>query len=402
MITIKQKSAVICAGMLIAGTASANNADQVVGYSAISNGMAGAVVATPQDVTSSLNNPAGLAFLDLGREGTRFDMNVGFLNPIRHMNDVQSDSNIFISASGGFAFQSDILGRDFTISVGAYPISGGGVDFPTEAFRLANGQNAAIVATRMSLRTGPALAYRVNDNLAVGAGLYLVSNQMSIKNFQQNAGMPPTITSMNFPSDTAYGGSFTLGTTYQIDPKTRFGAAYTSRSYTDHLKWNMDDGKWSLKFNDPQTVALGLSYEPTSDLQLEADFKWVDFSRVRNSSILSGPTTAKSKTLAYGWDDQRIYALGAKYRLSDRWTLLGGVSYANSPLKPDDINNNAGITAIIQRHWSAGVTAKVSKFTDLTLSLIHGVEEEVTASVGPPNKVSFETNFAMLQFTYKH
>src|SRR5574340_994925 len=379
MITIKQKSAVICAGMLIAGTASANNADQVVGYSAISNGMAGAVVATPQDVTSSLNNPAGLAFLDLGREGTRFDMSVGFLNPLRHMNDVQSDSNIFISASGGFAFQSDILGRDITISVGAYPISGGGVDFPTEAFRLQNGQNAAIVATRMSLRTGPALAYRVNDNLAVGAGLYLVSNQMSIKNFQQNPpagpGMPPTITSMNFPSDTAYGGSFTLGTTYQIDPKTRFGAAYTSRSYTDHLKWNMDDGKWSLKFDDPQTVALGLSYEPTSDLQLEADFTW---------------------------DDQRIYALGAKYRLSDRWTLLGGLSYANSPLKPDDINNNAGITAIIERHWSVGATAKVSKFTDLTLSLIHGVEEEMTASVGLPNKVSFETNFAMLQFTYKH
>src|SRR4030067_479658 len=65
----------------------------------------------------------------------------------------------YVMATGGFAFQSELLGPDYTISVGAYPISGGGVDFPAEAFKLGNGY-AAIVSSRMSLRIGPSIAYQ--------------------------------------------------------------------------------------------------------------------------------------------------------------------------------------------------------------------------------------------------
>lgn len=396
--TMKYKTAALCTGLLVSGSALANNGDQVVGYSAIANAMGGAVVASPQDSTTSLSNPAGLSYLDMGKEKARFDMSVSVLNPIRSMNGVESDSNAYILATGGFAFQSDILGRDVTIGVGAYPISGGGVDFPAAAFPV-GGSNAAIVSNRVSLRIGPAIAYRVNDNLSIGANLSLSVNQMSIKNIDKSTGAP---VSMNFPNDVAYGGSFVLGTVYKINDRTTLGAAYTSRSYNEDLVWNMDDGKWYLEFQDPQTVAVGISHQVTDKLLLEADVKWLDYSGVRTASTLIGPTTAKTKTLAYGWDDQTVLALGAKYDVSDRLTLLAGYNYGKSPLTEDDINKNAGVTAIVEHHLSAGVTSTVSKHSSLTLSLIHGFQNEMTASDVPHTTVSFETNLATLQFTYRN
>ena len=97
-----------------------------------------------------------------------------------------------------------------------------------------------------------------------------------------------------------------------------------------------------------------------------------------------------------------MLALGAKYRLSDSITLLAGYNYGKSPIDERDINNNAGVTAIVEHHLSAGVTARVSKHSSLTFSLSHGLKNEMTASVGPPTKVSFETNLATMQFTYRH
>lgn len=395
---MKCNTAAICAGTLVCGAALANNGDQMVGYSGIANAMGGAVVAAPQDVTTALSNPAGLAFLDMGEQKSRFDMNLSVLNPKRSMNGVDSDSNAYIMATGGFAFQSELFGPDYTISVGAYPISGGGVDFPAQAFRLGTA-NAAVVASRMSLRIGPAVAYKVNERFAVGANLSLAVNQMSIKNFDTST-VPPR--SMNFPSDVAYGGSFVLGALYKISDRTQVGASYTSRSHTEDLEWNMDDGKWRLSFEDPQAVAIGISHRPTDRLQLSGDLKWLDFSEVRTRATLHGPTAAQTKSLAYGWDDQYVLALGAKCRLSDNTTLMAGYNYGRSPINEADINNNAGVTAIVEHHLSAGVTTRVSKHSSLTFSLIHGFKNEMTASAGAPTKVSFETNLATLQFTYRH
>ncbi|HMM47333.1 MAG TPA: outer membrane protein transport protein [Thiobacillaceae bacterium] len=396
---MRYRTAAICTGLFASGAAFANNGDQMVGYSAITNAVGGAVVAAPLDVTTSLTNPAGLGFLPLGERGTRFDMTVALLNPNRSMNGVESDSDVYVMATGGFAFQSEIIGPDLIVGVGAYPISGGGVDFPASAFRLGTA-NAAIVANRMSMRIGPAAAYKINDRWSVGANLSLSLNQMSMKNMTLVPGRPPTVLSDNFPNDVAYGVSFVLGTMYRLSERTNVGFSYTSKSYTEDLEWNMDDGKWRLKFEDPQALAIGVSHRLTDRLLLSADLKWLNFSDVRDTATLYGPTGAQDKLIAYSWDDQTVIALGAKYDLSDRLSFMAGYNYGASPIAEEDINNNAGVTAIVEHHLSAGMTAKVSSHSALTVSLIHGFKNDMTASVGLPTAVSFETNLLSLQFTY--
>ncbi|MFZ5619504.1 MAG: OmpP1/FadL family transporter [Pseudomonadota bacterium] len=378
-------------GMLYGGMAAANNGDQMVGYSALSNAMGGAVVATPQDVTTALSNPAGLAFLNLGEAGTRFDMNLAVLNPIRELNGVESDNDAYIMATGGFAFQSELFGDDVTIGVGAYPISGGGVDFPNRAFAMPVLGNMSIVATRQSLRIGPAVAVRLNDKLALGVNVSLASNQMSLKG--------PT---GSFPTDVAYGVSGVAGVTYEPTPGVRLGASYTTRSYSQDLEWNLNDGQYRLSFEDPQTVAVGISYQPSQRWLMELDVKWLDYEGVRSSNILYGPTPAQDRTLAYGWESQWVVGLGTKYRVSDRTALLAGYNYGASPLGPEDVNQNIGATAIVEHHVSFGAEFRVTRLSTLTLSVIHGFENDMTSSVGLPTDVSFETNLATLQFTYRH
>lgn len=385
----------MCATIVSVGTAHANNGDQMVGFSGLSNAVGGAVTATPLDVTTSLSNPAGLAVLDLGTTNTRFDMNLAILNPIRELNGVDSDNSAYVMATGGFAFRNHMLGSRLTVALGAYPVSGGGVDFPSNAFTAFNpGMGSptpvSIVASRQSLRIGPALAYKVNDRLAVGANVSLVSNMMSVKGVT------------NFPTDVAYGASFVLGATYDLNHRVRLGAAYTSPTYSEELQWNLNDGQYSLSFDDPQTIAIGVSFNPMDRFAIEADLKWLNYSGVRDEARLNTPSYLPDQTLAYGWSDQYVLALGAKYVMSDIYSFLAGYNYGKSPLDENDLNNNIGVTAIVEHHLSAGFSARITEYTTLSLSLIHGFRNSMTASVGPPTNVAFETNLATLQFTYKH
>ena len=395
MARMKRSCLFTCTTIFAASIVHANNGDQMIGFSGLSNAVGGAVTATPQDVTTSLSNPAGLAVLDLGKTNTRFDMNLAILNPIRELNGVESNNSVYLLATGGFAFRNKMMGDRITVALGAYPVSGGGVDFPSQAFLAPDPitgipSPVSIVATRQSLRIGPSVAYKVTDKFSLGLNVSLVSNMMSLKGVS------------NFPADVAYGYSYVLGTTYDLSDSVRLGAAYTSRTHTEKLEWNLNDGKHSLTFDDPQTVAVGISFYPTDRFMVEMDLKWLDFSGVRDNAVLQTPSSLPDQTLTYGWSDQYVLALGIKYVHSDNLTFLAGYNYGKSPLDEDDINNNIGVTAIVEHHLSGGVTMRVTEHTELTFSIIHGFSNSMTASVGPPTEVVFETNLATIQFSYKN
>ncbi|MFP5398514.1 MAG: hypothetical protein ACLGIT_09305, partial [Gammaproteobacteria bacterium] len=116
--------ALACSALVAAPLAHATNGDQMLGLSAIHNGMAGAVVAAPQDAVTVLVNPAGMAELDT-RE-VRFDLGVGFLNPPRKVNGNDSDSNVYMMPAGAVNFR---VGPRLVLGMGLGGLSGMGVDF---------------------------------------------------------------------------------------------------------------------------------------------------------------------------------------------------------------------------------------------------------------------------------
>lgn len=207
-------SLVLCG---IAGLAHATNGDQMLGVTATQWGMAGAVVAAPQDAGTILTNPAGLATLEMNE--FRADMGFGFLNPPRKANGYSSDSDLYMMPSGALAFR---ISEQLTVGMGMAGLSGMGVDFADTA---PVAGNQVVVTTKQFYKIAPGFAYRINDKLNVGAALNIDYQNLAMYN-----------NSFQLPQNQVFGFGATVGLTYQINDTLRLGATYITQQDMDAFK----------------------------------------------------------------------------------------------------------------------------------------------------------------------
>lgn len=397
------------AGMfLLVGHSWAANGDQQVAFSGRANGMGGAVVAKPQDATTGLTNPAGIAFLDLGVDDIRFDVNLSASNPQRQLNDVDSENDLFVLATGAFAFKSDFVPDRMRISVGAYAIAGGGVDYPVGAYSIYPGTDGPVVAALQSLRMGPSFSYLLTDRLAIG-----LTTHMTIGMFSVDA------PAFRAPTDFTTGFVWGTGLSYRLAPGVMLGLNYNAE--TNNQPYEFTKGlentlpgcdtcprtpqKYKLDFQDPQSAAVGLSIEPTDKLQIEFDVKWINFSAVRDTLVMQDQYSPDRVELELGWEDQWVYALGVNYKATPRLDLMLGYNYGKSPMGPEDIGDNPGINGIIEHHLSGGLSYRISEHGTLTASYMRAFENELIGiRTGSTEQVksTFGANIVSLQFTYRH
>lgn len=124
----------------------------------------------------------------------------------------------------------------------------------------------------------------------------------------------------------------------------------------------------------PAWAMLNAAWDVNDLLSLYATFRWTDWSSFKDLNITSnGVTQAKIKNY---WKDTYLTSLGADLRLTDWWTLRGGIAYETSPI--DDKQNRLGIIPDADRWWFAvGSTFKITKNlqTDVSFAHLHGVHE---------------------------
>ncbi len=369
----------VAVALMSATSAYATNGDQMLGVTATQWGMAGAVVAAPQDSGTIITNPAGLSLLDM--EDVRFDMGFGFLNPPRKANGNDSDSNLFLIPSGAVAFKID---DELTFGVGMAGLSGMGVDFKDIA-PLPGNQN--VVTTKQFYRIAPGFSYQMNDKLALGAALNIDYQSLALDNAL-----------MHLPQKQVYGFGITLGAIYKISDALQFGASYVSKQSMSEFEWNTTAGAYSMTMDAPQTVTLGLAYQPGDGLLIEADIKHIAFSDVLDKVAFNTP--AGPSTMNFGWDDQVVFALGIQKKISDKTTLRAGLNYGESPIGAEDVDNNIGSLAITESHLSVGATRKLGKRVEGSISYVHAFNNELTSSA-TPTKIELEQNIINFQISYK-
>lgn len=361
--------------------AHATNGDQMLGTNATQWGMAGAVIAAPQDSATLFYNPAGLT--QLGMEEVRFDMGVGLLNPPRELNGIESDSNIYMIPNGAIAFP---VSDRVTLGMGMGGISGMGVDFPA-------GTTSNTTVTNLQIfKLAPGFGYRVSNGLSLGAALHI--NYQSLAMYYSN--MPPGGTDLFLPQNQVYGVGLGLGATYHINKNWRVAGTYTSEQFMDEFRWNTENGKFSMKLNGPAQTALGTAYS-NGGLLVEFDIKHIAFGDVMDTVTLNTPMGPNA--MPFGWESQLVYALGAQYRLNDTFTVRGGINYGKSPIGPEDVNMNVGSPAISEWHLAMGLTQKLTKHVSTSFSYTHAFENEITSSDGSTT-VSLSQNLLHFQLTY--
>ena len=374
----------ICAAVLgtAAASAQATNGDHMLGVNAIHWGMAGAITAAADDAGTVLANPAALANIDM-REA-RVDLGFGLLNPPRSVNGQESDSNLYLMPAGALAFRvSDRL----TTGLGLGGLMGMGVDF-ADAMPAAPG-NQAVVTTRQVFKIAPGFSYKVRDDLALGGALNIDVQSLAMYNAQ-----------FQLPQTQVFGFGAALGLVWRPSERWQFGVAYTSEQAMDEFQGNTLTGKYRMTLDLPAQLAIGAAWRPAEGWLIAADVKRIAFSKVLDAVAFYTP--AGETTMNFGWSDQTVFAVAVQKQLSDTTTVRAGINYGESPIGPEDVNNNLGSLAVTEKHAAIGLTRKIGERTSMSLSYAHAFNNEVTSNIGAPNTIELEQNILSLQISYSN
>jgi long-chain fatty acid transport protein len=362
----------------------ATNGDQMLGVTATQWGMAGAVVAAPQDAGTIMTNPAGLA--ELGMKEVRLDMGFGSLNPPRKANGNSSDSDYYLIPSGAVAFN---VNDKLYLGMGMAGLSGMGVDFPDTT---AAPGNQPVVTTKQFYKIAPGFGYKVSDKLSVGAALNIDYQSLAMSN-----------AAYSLPQNQVYGYGMTAGLIYKVSDKLQLGASWVSKQNMNEFKWNTAAGEIAMTMDAPQQFAFGVAFKPMAGLLVEADIKRIEFSDVLNSVPVRRPAGYAGPIPAsfnFGWDDQTVYAIGVQKEIDPKTTLRAGFNYGKSPIGAEDVKSNIGSLAVTEKHLSLGLTRQLSEKASGSLSYVRAFHNDVTSSDGT-TKIELEQNIVNVQISYK-
>lgn len=154
----------------------------------------------------------------------------------------------------------------------------------------------------------------------------------------------------------------------------------------------------------PAWAMATVAWDVNNLLSLYGTFRWTDWSSFDKLDIKSNGATMT--TIQNNWRDTYLTSLGADLRVTDRWTLRGGVAYETSPIATKEYR-----TAIIpdaDRWWfSVGSSYKISEnmIADVGFAHLHGVHErslydENGQEVGKFRKLDAYLLGAQLQYKF--
>jgi len=238
------------------------------------------------------------------------------------------------------------------------------------------GRFYAIESELITTNINPILAFRPSERLTLAAGFQaqyadatlsnaidfgtvgggLAQEKPAIGQAFQSAGVSPSPGSGQegfaevTGDDWAFG--FNLGVLYQITDATRVGIAYQSE-IEHELEGSVDYESDAAGVRDvltnenlftetggeadldtPAFLSAGIRHDLTDRWALLGEVSWTDwssFEELRVSFEDATPDSVKEED----WEDTFMVAAGAEYALSGRWTLRAGVGFDESPAPSD-------------------------------------------------------------------
>ncbi len=308
-------------------------------------GMGGAFLAVADDATAAYTNPAGLTQLGIGQQASfevrhdKFEnrfVNGGRLDQYGAGATIgrQSDSN------NNLSFVSWGLGREnWSVAVYRHELVNFESRFSHGDFGVFDQFNQNIAnffpvdsfADLQIVNLGASFGFKLNDNIAIGAGLsrysfdidgrvtrYQIGNAGAIQNVQAQHGSDDDV-GFNLGALFKVTDNFAIGLSY------RSGAefAYQSTNGSSVGEVNFADKASTLK--TPSMIGLGLNWRVTEQLALRMDVNQIDY-----SNLTSNMQSAFSNDGVFAQND----ADAKRISISDETEVRLGVEYAfaNVPL----------------------------------------------------------------------
>lgn len=233
-------------------------------------------------------------------------------------------------------------------------------------------------ATLQAAAIQPAVAWKVNDWLSLGAGVAVLYGVLDEKVAVNN--IDPLLGDGKLKlKDEDWSVQFNLGLLMEAGPGTRFGLTYLSEAdldFSDKVKFSglgpglqtiltdrgLIDAKLDLGITMPQAVMFSVYHEFTERLALLANLGWQDWSQFGKVEVSVTSETTNSLTTDLDYKDTWQAALGAQYRLSEPWMLSAGIAYDSSMLAEKDATPSLPLSETWRfalgtgYHWSKDIT----------------------------------------------
>ncbi|BCR05845.1 aromatic hydrocarbon degradation protein [Desulfuromonas versatilis] len=389
------------------------------GVSNLGNAFAGGS-AIAEDATTIFFNPAGLTRL----EGQQAIAAIHFIKPSAKF-DKDRAENVFSTPSAPAPINGSEGGDAGKLGVAPnlyYAINldngwafGLGINAPfglaTEYDKTWVGRYHAVDSKVLTVNINPSAAYRINDQLSVGAGVsaqYIEAELSSMIDFglqaaQLNAGFAPLASNPQADvfadlkaDDWSYG--YNLGLLYEVTKDSRLGMAYRSR-----IKHELEG---DADFEVPSAFLAGFPAGPgvtlatianstftsqgvRGDITLPAsaslsyyhrynprwavmaDVTWTEWSTFDKLLIEFDGTLANNPSLTTeNWDDSWRYSLGTTFNPNESWALRFGLAFDEEPI-PDAEHRTPRIPGE-DRFWTAfGFGYKFNRSASLDFGYAH-------------------------------
>jgi len=372
----------VVAVMFIAVNAHATNGMRMIGFGPVQDSMGGVSVGLPLDAASILTNPSGMSVLP-----GRIDFGASYFKPsvdykaTGGANGAEIDSDRGGSPVPAFGLIIP-LGDKFKFGVGAYGVAGMGVDYP------ANLYGSVTYTSYSQMRFAPALSYKINDIVSVGAALNLMYATMEY-NVASTASQLPHMGA----SSLGYGA--TIGVLVKPSDMIQIGLAYETKSYFQDFSFNTTAGEDKIEFNQPQMATLGLGIKPIKDLLIGFDVQWIRWSET-NGSNLPKYTANASSAMPWNmdWSDQFVYKVGVQYAVNPIVVLRAGYNYGKMPLNSDRAFENIAFPAVSEHHITAGLGLNFTKQFTLNIGGMYSPTAKLTGSNSAQGVSSYETEMS--------
>lgn len=348
------------------------NGAQLTGFTAVNESLGGTGVAAPQDTSTLLVNPAGLTELP---QLVNFNILVAW--PTSQMNSianpaagtVTSNDDPVLLPGGAFTLPTPYLDERLFVGIGILPVAGFSLDYPTSRALFAATANAFDTHTFFGLmKIVPAAAYKINDQWSIGLSVHVDHARFATNSITAGG----TQTTGRNRIDSSFGFGAEVGLLYKPSDFLSAGVSYTTE------QWMKDFSRYKdvlLNGNNfPQQANAGLSIRPLSQLLINTDFRWIQWSGANGAfgdSVAAG---------GLGWQDQYIGMLGVQYQVFDYVTLRGGYNYGRSAIPAASLFASQLASPITEHHIGGGVGFKLGEKLDIDFSYLRSLSNTVTDS----------------------
>lgn len=296
------------------------------------------------DASTAFGNPAGMARLDQSQIVVGIQPAYGITEFNRGSGTTTTGGNGgnamgFLPGMGAYGVYSATPDLKFGLSLASN--FGGALEYESSwAGRFYSTQSDLLTLSAM-----PAVSYRINDWLSLGAGAQVMYGRLNYKTAVANV-TGGSEGQIQLKSHDVGAGGF-AGILVEPVQGTRIGVTYNSQIKLDFdqrpdlsgggdifnaLDPRISATKIDLGLTIPQQVLLSGYQDLTDQLAVVGSVNWQDWSQFGQPSLEIDSTTSHSATANLNYKDTWGFGLGTRYKVAPGWLWMVGFAFDTSPM----------------------------------------------------------------------